>query len=375
MFFGAGPHELASPVMMLGYRAAPRPDASGDWFERLMGFSEEVGYDATQGRLHEEGDELVSGVNGRRYGIGELTLPTLAQLRGRVNPAGRQRSSLGIVVGDVRALHCDAALQGALFQVASQFNLLEMVSEHITPEQGVSRYAYDPTQGPACAMAAGAATIYRNYCVPVGGGIGQTRERQLDALAELGAALSEAVGIPVSRLWRMQNGYALCGSEGLAAITALLNTASEDLLDTLRGHLAIGLHRDVEVTDMANGPRRGSRKRSAQPFRLPIRGRPGQLGIVRALGLRGRLRSDAAGRGRPGGLGRLQHGSAHPPGRRRLRQRRRLDRHRHRTRPGCRRIRRPRYPHRQPRPGQLRSPGNRRPMGMTTAPRRHQRSL
>ncbi|WP_235192520.1 hypothetical protein [Mycobacterium asiaticum] len=254
--------------MMPGYRAASRPYASGDWFERLMGFREEAGYDATQGRLLVEGDELVSTVNGHRYGIGELTLPTLAQLRGRVNPTGQQRSSVGIVVGDVRALHCDSALQGALFQVASQFNLLEMTSQDITPEQGVSRYAYDPTQGPACAIAAGAATIYRNYRVPVGEGIGQTRERQVDALAGLGAALSDAVGMPVSRLWRMQNGYALCSREGLAAITELLSTASADLLDMLRGHLAIGLHRDVEVTDVADGPRR----RVSQAFcsALPI---------------------------------------------------------------------------------------------------------
>src|SRR4029077_13447538 len=44
-------------------------------------------------------------------------------------------------------------------------------------------------QGPACAMAAGAATIYRNYFAPVDGEIGQTRDRQIDALAGVGTAL------------------------------------------------------------------------------------------------------------------------------------------------------------------------------------------
>jgi hypothetical protein len=58
---------------------------------------------------------------------------------------------------------------GALFQVASQFNLLEMMSPSVTPEQGVTRYERDPTQGPACAVAAGAATIYRNYFAKVHG--------------------------------------------------------------------------------------------------------------------------------------------------------------------------------------------------------------
>jgi len=37
----------------------------------------------------------------------------------------------------------------APFQVASQFNLLEMTGPSVTPEHGVARYAHDPTQGPA----------------------------------------------------------------------------------------------------------------------------------------------------------------------------------------------------------------------------------
>jgi len=222
---------------------------SYDWFERLVGFSESDGYAATQSRLTVEGDELVSTVNGNRYGIGELTLPTLAELHARVNPARGQRSSARVLVGDVGRLHSDPEFEGALFQVASQFNLLEMVSERVTPEQGVTGYIYDGTQGPACAMAAAAGTIYRNYLVPVGDGVGQTRDRQLDALSGVGAALSDLTGLPVPKLWNMQNGYALCTKEGLAAIAHLLEMASEDDRDALRGKLAIGLHRDVEVTD------------------------------------------------------------------------------------------------------------------------------
>ena len=130
-----------------------------------------------------------------------------------------------------------------------------MVSPHVSPEQGVARYADDPTQGPACAIAAGAATIYRNYFVPVGGEVGQTTDRQIDALAGLGAALAELTGLPSASLWSMQNGYALATAEGLAAIGAALSGADEHLREALRGHLAIGLHRGVEVTD-ADGERR-----------------------------------------------------------------------------------------------------------------------
>jgi hypothetical protein len=235
-----------------------------NWFERLTGFTE-GDYASTQSRLLVEGDELVSTVNGKRYGIGQLSLPTLAELRARVNPVRGQSSSAQVLTADVRHLHADPDFEGALFQVASQFNLLEMVSERVTPEQGVSGYAHDPTQGPACAISAGAGTIYRNYLVPVGDGIGQTRDRQLDALAGLGSALSDLTGLPVSALWTMQNGYALCTREGLAAITHLLDAASEDVVDMLRGQLAIGLHRNVEVTD-------GSRRRVSQAYcsALPV---------------------------------------------------------------------------------------------------------
>src|SRR5439155_4186783 len=115
--------------------------------------------------------------------------------------------------------------------------------------QGVTRYQHDKTQGPACAIAAGAATIYRNYFVPVGDGVGQTSERQLDALADLGAALSKALGLPAEFLWTMRNGYALCTRSGLDAITNHLASLTPEQTDTLRGMLRIGVQRDVEVTD------------------------------------------------------------------------------------------------------------------------------
>lgn len=226
-----------------------------DWFESLTGFCESD-YRATQERLKVDGNELISTVNGKRYGIGELTLPALHDLRARVDPGGGRRSSFSALIGNVRVLHSEPEFVGALFQVASQFNLLEMTSEHVTPEDGLARYEYDHTQGPACAMAAGAATIYRNYCVPFEDGLGQTVDRQIDVLAGVGEALSGLVSTPVDSLWRMQNGYALATPDGLAAITRLLRGASADVLDTVRGRLAIGLHRGVEVTDVVGDERR-----------------------------------------------------------------------------------------------------------------------
>lgn len=154
-----------------------------DWFTRLTGFSEGP-YPETRSQLEVHGPTLRSKVNGREYGIGHFEMPSLAELRQRVaegsGSSGRLRVS--IVTGDVRQMHQAPEYAGALFQVASQFNFLEMVGPSVSPEDGVTRYQHDRTQGPACAIAAGAATIYRNYLVPVGKHTGQTTDRQLDGL-------------------------------------------------------------------------------------------------------------------------------------------------------------------------------------------------
>ena len=190
-------------------------------------------------------------VNGRSYAIGALELVSLQALRDRAQSqdgtSGRLKAS--IVIGDVRRMHRAPEYAGALFQVASQFNALEMTGPEVTPEHGVTRYQHDHTQGPACAIAAGAATIYRNYFVPVGGGIGQTAKRQLDGLATIGEALSKALGKPVDALWDMRNGYAMCDRVGLEAISAHLSDLHPDELDALRGKLHIGVHSDTEVTE------------------------------------------------------------------------------------------------------------------------------
>jgi hypothetical protein len=118
----------------------------------------------------------------------------------------------------------------------------------------VTRYHHDRTQGPACAIAAGAATIYRNYFVPLQGGEGQTAERQVDCLEAVGAALAEALAQSVERLWTMKNGYALCSAEGLRRISARLDSLDPSATDKLRGLLRIGVHQDVEVTDSESDP-------------------------------------------------------------------------------------------------------------------------
>ena len=217
-----------------------------DWFHALTGFTE-TAYADTQANLHVAGTTLRSKVNGQSYQIGTLETPSVADLRERAAEAMHGRAGrlrLSIVSGDAAALHRDPANRGALFQVASQFNLLEMVGPNVTPEHGVTRYASDPTQGPACAVAAGAATIYRNYCVPVKGQAGQTQQRQVDCLHDIGSAL----GNRDRALWTMQNGYALCTDAGLATITRALHAMAAHERDAVRDRLRVGVHWDVQVT-------------------------------------------------------------------------------------------------------------------------------
>lgn len=215
------------------------------WFETLTGFREES---PEQVRTHitVDGNKLKSHVNGREFICGELEMPSLGGLRERIrsNSYNSGRLSVREVVADAQQLHLDERNNGALFQVASQFNLLEMTSPNVAPECGVGIYENDHTQGPACAVAAGAGTIYRNYFAPLNGQIGQTANNQINCLADLG----EALGNSDDQLWKMQNGYAMATQEGLFEINQRLRGSSEHELDQLRQLLRIGIHWNTQVT-------------------------------------------------------------------------------------------------------------------------------
>ncbi len=222
------------------------------WFETLTGFRETSPREVRE-KLSVEGSTMRSRVNGRAMVCGRLEVPSLGHLRERVRSLGESAStgriSVREVVADVQRLHAEKANAGSVFQVASQFNLLEMVGPGVTPEQGVGIYETDLTQGPACAVAAGAGTIYRNYFAATNGQIGQSADNQIDCLAGIG----EAMGNLGSRLWEMRNGYALASEEGLGEISKRLAESSEEELDRLRCLLRIGMQWDTEVTVEGGG--------------------------------------------------------------------------------------------------------------------------
>jgi len=217
-----------------------------DWFEELFGFSE-CSPEVVRANVKIQNDQMLSGANGRQFKIGTLRTPTLGELRASAKTAAAKlpgQLRVTNIIGDAGELHCIPENKGALFQVASQFNLLEMVGPEVTPEQGITGYAFDGTQGPACAIAAAPATLYRNYFAPVGNQLGQTRDHQIDCLQDIG----EHLGNENNQLWRMSNGYALDCPNGLVTINQQLGQLSEDGLDALRQKLRIGIHTGIEVT-------------------------------------------------------------------------------------------------------------------------------
>jgi hypothetical protein len=227
------------------------------WFEQLTGFTEQGAAQVRQMLSLKDG-VLTSRANGKTFQVGHLVTPTLADLKAEA--AAIMQSSTFItkaisvqeVIADVQSLHIEPQNAGAFFQVASQFNLLEMVGPTVTPDSGITGYQFDRTQGPACAMTCGAGLIYRNYFVPVDGEPGQTAERQLNMMDQFEQQLLTQVNQHVTEqfdsLWQMKNGYALPSSKQLNAINQTLAQLNETEITELINAVKIGVQYDTEVT-------------------------------------------------------------------------------------------------------------------------------
>lgn len=216
------------------------------WFEDLFGFTEQSPAQV-QENFSLEGTQLTSLTNNKSFDCGTLEIPSLDALRitaAEITSDSRRRTTLTQIVDDVQNLHAATENRNAMFQVASQFNLLEMAAPDAVPEDGVGIYEHDYTQGPACAIAAGAGTVFRNYLVPLKDQTGQSTSQQIDCLSDIGKSL----GNESQTLWQMQNGYALASRTGLSIITKHLSGLDTQSLDSLRSRLRVGIMWNTEVT-------------------------------------------------------------------------------------------------------------------------------
>ena len=214
------------------------------WFNDLFGFNE-ISPENVRKNINIDGSKITSKVNGKSYEFGTLQIPTLKELKETSDiELYDEMITVNEIIGSVEELHCEETNKSALFQVASQFNLLEMVSPKITPENGVDRYEHDHTQGPACAIACGAGTIYRNYFVNVNNQIGQSSNNQIDCLDLIGKDLcNEELD-----LWKMENGYTLVNQQGILNINSLINNLNNKQREQLKEKLKIGIQWNTEVT-------------------------------------------------------------------------------------------------------------------------------
>jgi len=215
------------------------------WFKNLVGF-EEITPENIRENISIDGTMLVSKVNGKSFQFGALEIPTLSELIEQAPPVEEFKDEIRVreIAGNVQELHCDPSNKNALFQAASQFNLLEMKGPNITPEQGIDIYEHDHTQGPACAIACGAGTIYRNYFMPVNGRQGQSANKQIDCLDLIGEKLKN----DELHLWEMSNGYALLNQNRLLNMNAQLSKLNHSEREALKGSLKIGIQWNTEVT-------------------------------------------------------------------------------------------------------------------------------
>ena len=185
------------------------------WFEKLVGFKEN-NHKQVRENIEIVDNKLISKINNREFIFGKLETPSLEELRNQSNLIEKYHSQIKVseVIGDIQIFHTDASNNNSVIQVASQFNLLEMVNPSRIPEDGVGIYENDATQGPSCAIACGAGTIYRNYFADVNGQIGQTSTKQIDCLNEIGIELEN----DKYNHWEMKNGYALASDYPLLAV-------------------------------------------------------------------------------------------------------------------------------------------------------------
>lgn len=217
-------------------------------------------------------------INGKNYPIGQLITPTLVEAKEELKALSQEISapakiSTSSQIGNAYDLHQDQ--DGAnVIMVASQFNLLEFLTQTVIPEHGITGYYKDITQGPACAMAAPFATAFRNYLVKIIEGkitqadtakIGQSEDNQINTLVDTMRLLNEKLAssgevtsnqstkfdepIPDGELLFFKNGYIDSTDNNLQKLNNLIKVGGEQFKQQLKDSMRIGIHRDVLIAD------------------------------------------------------------------------------------------------------------------------------
>lgn len=239
------------------------------WFEKEFGFKES-NYSFLEIRdqfnlsSNEENIILQSKHNNRTFSVGKFEMPSIkelqkqyeillnspkvpkdSQLKSPTMPKYSQikDSKFPEIVSSVEDLIKDEKNEDAVFQVASQFNCLEMPGPSITPEKGITGYEWDHTQGPACALSCPAATLYRNYFLSFDSTLNLSKQVNL---------LEDVEDLPEinnkeNNYWYIQNGYCMAGNQ-FWKLGPLLEKDKEIQAKIIE-NLKIGIQWNTEVSD------------------------------------------------------------------------------------------------------------------------------
>ena len=254
-------------------KAAPKraPVASGDdnWFTKHFGFREKTSgkpsvkeqFEINRARFQmDSGDNLCwkddRKVDHKEY-VGHFSVDPVEKLLQQyknldynIKKDDDNRDELTfehiLPEGGVQGLISNPENEHAVFMVASQFNALEMVSPTVTPARGVTMYANDRTQGPACALACPAALIYRNYLLdPRPLDPACTEKGQHTFQLNLMERVEKLIENDKNKWWKMQNGYLMpISKKSYESMETMLESLN---LDEVRDQVEVAVHWDTAV--------------------------------------------------------------------------------------------------------------------------------
>jgi hypothetical protein len=212
-----------------------------NWFENYFGFKEKDYLSTKQ--------KLANILTREQVGLFEIESngilhEKLDMIMGDFNEERRKKHGVVLlenIVKDCKELHHEP---NVTIQVASQFNCLEMVNPSVTPEDGITIYQNDKTQGPMCAMCCPAGLAYRNYLYNEG----QTKTKQIDMTNAFFEYLKK---FDPKINHTMRNGYLFIESNQMLE---RINNVLRDPDHRRNARLLImsGNHMDMEVDKMMN---------------------------------------------------------------------------------------------------------------------------
>ncbi len=89
-----------------------------DWYKQLTGFTERSP-EQVRAQLHVSNGQLCSSVNQQCWAVGQLTLPSLKELR-QHQPSKQAKTQVRQLVADVQSLHAQPESAGALLSVMAE---------------------------------------------------------------------------------------------------------------------------------------------------------------------------------------------------------------------------------------------------------------